>query len=108
MMDRSVPVRSSAWFGTGTVVVVAPVLAARCIIMWLPRWRTKANPWRCRIAHTSLPESRRSLPNDDLHLGHKHVALQALLDLLGRCTLEKQLDRLAQVVPGLLDRIALA
>ena len=47
MIDWSVPIFSSAWSGTGTVIV--PSTRIFCITIWLPRRRTSANPCRDRI-----------------------------------------------------------
>ena len=41
MIDIKVPIRSSLWSGTGTVVVSPP--STRCISMWLPL-RLTPNP----------------------------------------------------------------
>src|SRR6266568_4574404 len=47
MIERRVPILTSLWFGTGTVVVPAPV--DFCITMWLPRCLTRTKPCRSRI-----------------------------------------------------------
>ncbi len=80
MMDCSVPIRISSWSGTGTVIV--PCGNFFCITMWLPRLRTSRKPCWARIAHTSLPESTRSLTNCHLNLRHKYVLMESLLQLL--------------------------
>ncbi len=54
-----------------------------CITMWLPRRRTSTKPCLDKIAHTSLPERTRSLPNCYLNLGYKNLAMKTLLDLFG-------------------------
>ena len=74
MMLDSVPSVSSAWSGTGTVVVVLPDRC--CMTMRLPRCRTTENPWPSRIWHTSRPERTRSLPNRDLDARDEHFAVQ--------------------------------
>ena len=51
MIDIKVPIRSSLWSGTGTVVV-SP-LSTRCISMWLPLRLTSENPCAASIAQTS-------------------------------------------------------
>jgi len=50
----------------------------------------------------------RSLPNGNLHLGHVYVAMESLLYFFGRCTFEKQLQRLPKIIPGLFNTVALA
>jgi hypothetical protein len=42
IMDCSVPIHSSEWLGTGTVIVVSE--SCFCITIWLPRFRTSTNP----------------------------------------------------------------
>ena len=69
----SVPVLSSEWSGTGTVVVVFP--DRFCMTTWLPRWRTAENPSALSIPHTSRPDSTRSLPNRDLDPRYEHFAV---------------------------------
>ncbi len=81
MMLVSVPVLSSEWSGTGTVVVVFP--DRFCMTTWLPRWRTAENPSALRISQTSQPDSTRSLPNRDLDPGHEDFAVQPARDLGG-------------------------
>jgi hypothetical protein len=87
MMDRSVPVRNSAWFGTGMVIVVSG--SRFCMTMWLPRWRTSEKPYFSRIAQTCFPERMRSLPNSNLHAGHVYFLVEACLDLFTGCGLKE-------------------
>jgi hypothetical protein len=54
IIDCSVPIRNSAWLGTGTVIVVSG--RCFCITIWLPRCRISSNPCRERIAQTCFPE----------------------------------------------------
>src|SRR5688572_16837608 len=105
MIARSVPVRSSLWSCTGTVVV--PTASFFCMTIWLPRRRTSTKPWRERISHASRPERTRSLPNCHLDPRDVNLVAQPLLDLLGRGSLQEQLQRLQEVCPRLLDRVAL-
>jgi hypothetical protein len=42
MMERSVPILSSLWFGSGTVLVEFSM--RRCMITWLPFCRTREKP----------------------------------------------------------------
>ena len=88
MIERSVPILSSLWSGTGTVVVPEDVFC--CITMWLPRFRTLWKPWRSSITHTCLPESTRSLANRNLKLGDVDFAMQSIADLFRRSTVEEQ------------------
>jgi hypothetical protein len=55
IIDINVPIRSSRWSGTGTVVV-SP-LWTLCISMWLPLRRTSVKPCAASIAQTSRPDS---------------------------------------------------
>ncbi|MBI2219300.1 MAG: NAD(P)-binding domain-containing protein [Candidatus Rokubacteria bacterium] len=55
MIDSNVPVLSSGWSGTGTVVV--PSAVRRCITTWLPRRRTSTKPCHSRMRHTSRPDT---------------------------------------------------
>jgi hypothetical protein len=106
MIDRSVPIRSSLWSGMGTVIV--PPAVAFCMTMWLLRCRTRANPCRLRIAHASRPESLRNLPTANLDLGNEDLSAEAFLDFRRGSAFEKQLYRIAEVVPRLFDGAALA
>jgi hypothetical protein len=105
-MDIKVPVFSSEWFGTGTVIVEASSLF--CITTWLPLWRTSTKPCLARITQTSRPESTRSLTNLDLKSRHKHFGVSPPLDLGWIRRLEKELDRLLQVRTSALDGVTLA
>jgi hypothetical protein len=78
-MDSSVPSRSAAWSGTGTVVVVPS--PRFCMTTWLPRRRTSTKPLRARIVHTSRPESTRSLPTRDVQPGNVHFGMEAAVHL---------------------------
>jgi hypothetical protein len=106
MMLRSVPIFTSLWFGTGTVVV-APA-SVRCMMRWLLRCRTSANPCRARIPQTSAPESTRSLPNGDLDLGHEHVARPASLNFFGARAFEEKFEGFLEVAFRFFDALALA
>ena len=57
-MPDNVPIRNSAWSGTGTVMVVPYLLF--CMMMWLPFQRTCSNPWLDSIVQTCRPESTRN------------------------------------------------
>jgi len=61
-----------------------------------------------QTVHTCFPERMRSLPNGDFHAGHIHVLMQARLELSLGGSLEKELDRLLEIVSSLFDRAALA
>ena len=65
------------------------------------------NPCRYKIAHTSCPDSTRSLLTGHLNLRDKHLIAQSLLDFRGGRTLEEQFERLAEIVPGGLDGVSL-
>ena len=71
-MLAKVPCLISEWLGTGTVTVVSADLS--CMMTWLPDVRTSENPFCRKILHTSLPESRRSLPNGYLDAGDEDFA----------------------------------
>src|SRR5262249_23464264 len=73
----------------------------------LPRWRTRVNPWRSRIAHVSCPDRTRSLPTGHLDLRDEHFIGQALLGFRGGGTFKEQLKRLAEAVPGRFDGVSL-
>ena len=105
MLDK-VPTLSESCIGIGTVVVVAPIF--RCIIRWLPRWRTETNPFCSSIRHTSEPDRTRSLPNRNLNLRYKDFAVKSTgnLGFVGR--LEKQRQRFDEVCARLFNRRALA
>lgn len=106
MMDWSVPMRSSAWSGTGTVMVVP---ATRfCITTWLPRRRTSTKPWPESSAQTSFPEKTRSLPNRDLQAGDEDLGVQSVLHLARFRALEEEPEGLDEVGARLLDGGALA
>lgn len=49
-----------------------------CMTMWLPRRRTSTKPCLAKIAHASLPERTRSLPNDDLDLSDINLLMKPL------------------------------
>lgn len=87
MMDCKVPILISRWSGTGTVMV--PIDCFFCITIWLPLLRTSLKPCFYKIAHTSLPERIRSLPNGDLDLCHKNVPDKSTVYFLGRSCLKK-------------------
>jgi len=52
-MEAKVPIRNSAWSGTGTVIVEPGT--AFCMTMWLPLRRTSKKPCPARILHASRP-----------------------------------------------------
>ncbi len=79
MMLDSVPCRMESCIGTGTVVVVSP--AFFCIIRWLPLWRTVVNPFCSNILQTCDPERSFSLPNRDLNLSDKDLAMEPASNL---------------------------
>lgn len=106
MMLVSVPILSSEWSGTGTVIVVSP--ERFCMTTWLPRWRTVANPSLLRISQTSRPDSTRSLPNRDLDPSYEHFAVQPARDLGRVGRLKEEFQGLDEIGSRGLDRIALA
>src|SRR5690242_11127026 len=106
MIDLRVPILTSSWSGTGTVVVFPAWI--RCIRMWLPRRQTSTNPCNARIRQTSRPDITRSLPNCDLNLSYKHILLESPVDLVGRRAFKKQFEGFAKIFAGLLNRISLA
>ena len=106
MIDRSVPILSSLWSGTGTVVV--PDSSWDCITIWLLRRRTSTNPYRARMAQASCPESTRSLPNRHLKVCDVSLLKCPALDFRGRSALEEEFHSLPQVVTRLLDGVTLA
>jgi len=63
----------------------------------LPLCLTAMNPCCSRMRHNSSPERTRSLPNRDLNLSHKHLAMHAARDLLVIRYFEKQGQSLNQV-----------
>ena len=79
----------------GTVIVV--VSKRFCMIRWLPRWRTAANPFCSRMRQISEPERTRSLPNRNLNLGHEDLVVKAPGDFGRGRRLEEQRDRLDEV-----------
>lgn len=83
IMDCKVPIRISAWLGTGTVMV--RLGNRRCITIWLPRCRISMNPCRDKIAHTSLPERMSSLPNGNINLRDKYISMKSVLYFFSRC-----------------------
>src|SRR5271156_486030 len=106
MIDINVPILTSGWLGTGTVIVES--FARFCITTWLPRCRTSRNPCSARMAHTSRPESTRSLPNLDLKTRHEYFRVLPSLDLGRIRCLEKQLDSFQQICPSRFNSVALA
>jgi len=64
IIDWSVPILITLWLGTGTVIVLDPILF--CIIIWLPFWRILEKPCIFKILQTSAPESPLSLGNWNL------------------------------------------
>src|SRR5262245_50762199 len=105
MIDCRVPMASSRWSGTGTVMV--PDSIRCCMTMWLPRLRTSTKPCVSRIRHTSRPERTRSLPMRGFESGYKDIRVQALLDLLWRGRFQKELDGFPQIGGSLLHRSSL-
>ena len=105
MIERNVPILSSLWSGTGTVVV--PVPSWRCITMWLDRPRTSAKPCRARMLQASRPDTTRSLPNGHLNVRHKHIPRQSSINLLSRRHLEEEFQRLPEIVACVFDGVAL-
>ena len=81
IIDWSVPIRTSGWLGTGTVIVVSGSFF--CMAMWLPRCRTLTNPCLARITQTSLPERIRNLAKGDLHLCYIHFVMETLFSFSG-------------------------
>ena len=69
-----VPARSSAWSGTGTVVVLLD--SFRCMTTWLPRLRTSAKLCLDKIRQTSFPERTRNLPTHHLQAGYINLAVE--------------------------------
>src|ERR1039458_4325041 len=61
-------------------MVIVVVSKRFCMMRWLPRWRTAANPFYSRIRQISEPERTRSLPNRHLNLSHENFAVKALGD----------------------------
>jgi len=94
-MLSSVPRRTGSWSGTGTVVVV--VSKRFCMIRWLPRWRTAANPFCSRIRQTSEPERTRSLPNRNLNLSHEDFVAKTPGDFRRVGHFEEKRKRLDEV-----------
>ena len=86
--------------------VVSP--KCRCITTWLPRRRTSTNPWSLRILQTSLPESRRSLPNLQVEVGYVNLAMESFLDLASTGRLEEEDQGFTEVAAGFLNRVPLA
>ena len=87
MIDRRVPIRTTLWSGTGTVVV--PSADLRCMMMWLLRLRTSVKPCFLRIAQTSWPERMRSLAIRHLDPSDVDLPAQPLFDFLRGCGLEE-------------------
>src|ERR1700682_126160 len=96
-----VPRRTELWSGTGTVSVVP--WSRLCMMQWLPRLRTCANPCDSRIWHTSEPERTRSLPNRHLNLRHEHLAVQPARDFRLVRGLKEEGQRLDEVRACFLD-----
>lgn len=69
-MAWQVPVSSCLWFGM-IKVCFSPLELTLRSFRWLPDWEIIANPKRCRIETTSLPESRLSLGIRGLNF-HRH------------------------------------
>src|SRR5437899_1074393 len=103
MIAVNVPILTSSWSGTGTVIVESAVRF--CITMWLLRRRTSANPCRRRIAQTSAPDQTRSLPMNRLKPGYEHLAPLSAGHFRRVGAIQKQFDRLLQVGDCFLDRI---
>lgn len=74
MIPNNVPIFSSLWSGTGTVVVESSSFF--CMMIWLPFRRTSTKPCLDRILQTSRPERMRrlgtSLPRGCLELDRWH------------------------------------
>src|SRR5437870_13530785 len=105
-MDRSVPIRSSLWFGTGTVMVEFSV--RRCIMTWLPLCLTLEKPFYCKTRQTSSPESRGNLGNAHLQRRYVRFRGESVLDLFGGGAFEKEFDGLPKIRLRFLDGISLA
>ena len=73
-----------------------------------PLVRQDTRLWPVRMAHASLPERTRSLPNGDIHPRDVDFRVEALLNFRRRSQLKEKLERLAQVVARLFYRVALA
>ena len=95
MIDIRVPIFSSAWSGTGTVIV--PPSVRYCITTWLPRRRTSTKPFCWRMRQTSWPERTRSLAMGRFEAGYEDLAVQALLHLRRIGTLEEQLHGFLEI-----------
>jgi hypothetical protein len=106
MIDMSVPIRSSEWSGTGTVIVLFSVF--RCITTWLPLRRTSENPWRDKMAQTCRPEKTRSLPNFYLESRDKNFSVSSALDLTLVSGLQKQFNGFLKILAGRLNGVTLA
>jgi hypothetical protein len=104
MIEFNVPIRSSAWSGTGTVIVVPAVRF--CITMWLPFCRTSTKPFGS-ILQTSRPERTLSLPNLHLEPGDENFRMPSLLNLARVGSFKKQLDRFLEIIPGRFNRLSL-
>ncbi len=89
MMDASVPILISLWFGIGTVTVL-PIISF-CMTMWLPRLRICLKPFDSRIRETSRPDRVLSLANGHFHLGYIDLLVQPLFDFLWRRGLKEEL-----------------
>lgn len=87
MIDLRVPIRSSLWSGTGTVIVVPP--SDFCMTTWLPWRRTWTNPFSAKSSHTSRPDATLSLRNRDLDPGHVDFFVKPFLNLLFRSCCEE-------------------
>ena len=105
-MLSSVPRRTESCSGTGTVIVV--VSRRICMIRWLPRWRTAANPFCSRIRQISEPERTRSLLNRHLDLSHENFAVKAPGDFGRGGRFKEQRERLDEVGPRFFNRRTLA
>jgi len=106
IMERSVPMRSSLWSGTGSVVVSAS--SRFCITMWLPFRRTSANPCCPSIRHTSAPDMRFNSGNAAFHWDDVALARRPALNLFFACAFEEKLDGFFEHGAGLFDGAALA
>jgi len=79
-----------------------------CMIRWLPRWRSAANPFCSRMPEISEPERTQSLPNRNLNLGHEDLVVRAPGHFGRGRRLEEQRDRLDEVGSRLFNRSTLA
>src|ERR1039457_5670282 len=89
-------------------MVIVVVSKRFCMMRWLPRWRTAANPFYSRIRQISEPERTRSLPNRHLNLSHENFAVKALGDFGWGGRFEEQRERLNEVGSRFFSRRTLA